>query len=76
MSSSTRTFQGNETSFIRKVIKFEIILTEFKVGAGLVGACERASYHEMRNRIKSLFLFIKVIVAAWKRKLLVEVAEV
>ena len=53
-----------------------LFLTEFKVGAGLVGACERAAYHEIRNRIKSLFLFIRVIVAAWKRKLPVEVVEV
>ena len=43
---------------------------------GSVWACERASYYEMRNKIKSLFLFIKVIVSAWKSKLLVEVAEV
>ena len=41
-----------------------------------VGRSVRASYHETRNRIQSLFLFIKVIVAAWKRKLLVEAAEV
>ena len=42
----------------------------------MFGRSVRASYHETRNRIQSLFLFIKVIVTVWKRKLLVEVAEV